>query len=329
MKKLSLFFLISIFLFGTLAFVLAEERELEVQYPTVPGAITPTTVEGTQLPDYVKYIFNFAIIIAGAVAFGVITWGGIRWLTSAGDPSKLKDAKDQIFAAFLGLIILLSSYLILTTINPQLVIFEVEELEEATAPSTPGVWLCKTAVNFESQEAEEQKKISEECLLLSTKMNLPPDFNNKVTHVYLTSDQYGVILQEDENFKDDCQVFLASGEVDIAKPSSATPFIKNSSPQGEIFLYEKEDFNEREEGLMQGPYGVGRYDPEMDPVKSIKIDGNGPYVVALGKENFEGGCEVFAESHRSLIEYEIGKFCGVFSRRPCVKSMQVIGGVIY
>ena len=328
MKKIFLFLLIVFFLSASFLFIFAQ-RELEVQYPTVPGTVTPTTVEGTQLPDYVKYIFNFAIIIAGVVAFGVIVWGGVRWLTSAGDPAKLKDAKEQVFAAFLGLIILFSSYLILTTINPQLVIFEVEELEEATAPSTPGVWLCKTAVDFESQEAEEQEKIKDQCLLLTTKMNLPSDFNNKVTNVYLASDQYGVILQEDENFKDDCQVFLASGEVAIAKPSSAIPFIKNSSPQGEIFLYGKEDFNEKEEGEMQGPFGVGRYDPGMDPVKSMKIDGDGPYVVALGKENFQGGCEVFAESHRSLIEYEIGKFCGIFSRRPCIKSMQVIGGVIY
>jgi len=130
-KKAVAFFAILFLLFGLGVFA---QRELEIQYPTVPGATTPTTVEGTQLPDYVKYLFNFAIIIAGAVAFGVIVWGGVRWLTSAGDPSKLKDAKDQIFAAFLGLIILLSSYLILTTINPQLAIFEVSEIETAEVP---------------------------------------------------------------------------------------------------------------------------------------------------------------------------------------------------
>ena len=100
--------------------------------------VVPKTVEGTSLPDYVKYIFNFAIIIAGAVAFGVTVLGGIRWLTSAGDPSKLRDAKDQIFAAFLGLIILLSSYLILTTINPQLVLFEAPGLKTVEVlPSPP------------------------------------------------------------------------------------------------------------------------------------------------------------------------------------------------
>ena len=130
-----MFFSIALFLlFGSNIFA---QRELEVQYPTVPGTVTPTTVEGTQLPDYVKYIFNFAIIIAGVVAFGVIVWGGVRWLTSAGDPAKLKDAKEQVFAAFLGLIILFSSYLILTTINPQLAIFEVSEIKTAEVTPSP------------------------------------------------------------------------------------------------------------------------------------------------------------------------------------------------
>lgn len=150
-KKAKLFFLILLLFFllsGANFFILHSnavatedvfaQRELEVKYPTILG-VTPKTVEGTQLPEYVKYIFNFAIIIAGIIAFGVIVFGGVRWLTSAGDPTKLRDAKDQIFAAFLGLIILLSSYLILTTINPQLVIFEALPLKavEIKAPPAP------------------------------------------------------------------------------------------------------------------------------------------------------------------------------------------------
>ena len=127
-------------------------RELEIKYPTVPGTTTPTTVE-TGLPQYVKYIFNFAIWIAGLLAFGVIVLGGIRWLTSAGDPNKLRDAKDQLFAAFLGLIILLSSYLILTTINPQLVLFEAlplraVELKSPPAP-IPEIEKITTSINVE------------------------------------------------------------------------------------------------------------------------------------------------------------------------------------
>jgi uncharacterized membrane protein len=44
------------------------------------------------------------IAIASAVLMIVI--GGFQWMTSAGDPSKISDAKDRIFAAILGLVII-------------------------------------------------------------------------------------------------------------------------------------------------------------------------------------------------------------------------------
>ena len=106
------------------------QRPLEVTYP---DGEAPRTVE-TGLPEYVKYIFNFSIMIAGLVAFGALVAGGIRYLTSAGAPAVMADAKDQILAAFLGLIILLCSYLILVTINPQLTIFRVTGFEKYLIP---------------------------------------------------------------------------------------------------------------------------------------------------------------------------------------------------
>lgn len=138
-KKSKLFFfflLLLVFVLGA-SFIFAQ-RELEVEYPTVPGVeVVPKTVEGTILPDYVRYIFNFAIWIVGALAFGALVYGGIKYLTSAGSPIKMREAKDRIFAAFLGLIILFSSYLILTTINPQLVIFEVSGLKKVEVEPAP------------------------------------------------------------------------------------------------------------------------------------------------------------------------------------------------
>ena len=122
---ISLLGFLLIFLFAGFCFA---QGALEIQYPKIPGVEAPTTVK-TPLSDYVKYLFNFSIIIAGLVAFGVCILGGAKHLTSAGDPTKMSDAKDQIFAGFLGLIILLSSYLILTTIDPQLVIVSPERAE--------------------------------------------------------------------------------------------------------------------------------------------------------------------------------------------------------
>ena len=131
-KKLQLFFfslLLFILILGA-SFVLAQEgNPLEIEYPTVPGAETPVTTT-TFLPDYIKYIFNLSLGLMGLVVFGILVYGGLRYSTSAGNPTKIKDAKSRIFAGILGLIILLFSYLILTTINPQLVFLHLPVLEK-------------------------------------------------------------------------------------------------------------------------------------------------------------------------------------------------------
>jgi hypothetical protein len=122
----SLFIILLFFLF--INFTFAAERKLELQYPQIPGARTPTFITKNLLPDYVKYIFNLSIGISGLIAFGVLIFAGLRYLTSAGNPAVMADAQDQIFSAFLGLIILLCAWIILTTINPQLVTLELPEL---------------------------------------------------------------------------------------------------------------------------------------------------------------------------------------------------------
>jgi hypothetical protein len=106
------------------------QKELEVKYPEIQG-FKPKTV-ASSLSDYVKYIFNFNIAIIGLIGLGALIVGGIRYLTSAGNLEKIKNAKKQIKSALLGILILLFSYLILTTINPQLVIFQ-----EPTVKPTP------------------------------------------------------------------------------------------------------------------------------------------------------------------------------------------------
>jgi hypothetical protein len=152
LRKTKLFFLLLllfVFVLGAIFFGLPDEntiaeneavaqQKLEIEYVTIPGGeAAPRTVEGTSLPEYVKYIFNFAILIIGLIALGMLIYAGVRYLTSAGDPEKLKGARSQILAAFLGLIILLSSYLILTNINPQLVVFDLSGLKEITIKKPP------------------------------------------------------------------------------------------------------------------------------------------------------------------------------------------------
>ena len=133
-RKNILFFLYLLFLFLGACFVFAQARELEIKYPIIPGIEIPATTE-TAFPVYVKYIFNVVIMVAGIVAFLALLVGGIRYLTSGGSPSIQRDALGQIAAGFFSLIILLSSYLILFTIDPKLVVFTLPELKTIPAPT--------------------------------------------------------------------------------------------------------------------------------------------------------------------------------------------------
>jgi len=115
-KRFLIISLLIIFLSSVLIEPALAARKLEVQ---IPGLITTTL---PALPDYILAIFKFSLMAVGIICFGALIYGGFRYLTSVGSPSAINDAKDQIFSALLGLIILFSAWLILNTINPELVI---------------------------------------------------------------------------------------------------------------------------------------------------------------------------------------------------------------
>ena len=115
---LSIIILIILFC-ATFKFAHAQELpQTLINYPTIASQ---SVVFGISLPNLIKYIYLFAVGICGAIALAAILLGAIKYVGAAGNPSKMADAKEQIFSAVLGVIILLSSYLILYTINPDLV----------------------------------------------------------------------------------------------------------------------------------------------------------------------------------------------------------------
>ncbi|MFA5714155.1 MAG: hypothetical protein WC998_00260 [Candidatus Paceibacterota bacterium] len=71
--------------------------------------------------DYIIYIFNLGVAMGAVLAFIVIAYSGINILSSSGNPSAKQEAKKKIISALLGLAVLLVSYVLLTTINPDLV----------------------------------------------------------------------------------------------------------------------------------------------------------------------------------------------------------------
>ncbi len=107
---------------------------LALQINDYPGFLNIR--EGMGFIELVSTIFNFLLLVAGLASFVVIVLGGVRYLSSAGDPSKMGDAKGQIFSAILGIIIIFSSWMVLNTINPHLV--DLKEPDFSSSLGQPG-----------------------------------------------------------------------------------------------------------------------------------------------------------------------------------------------
>ena len=98
--------------------------DLNLTYPKLPGAPDINLVGNQSLTGIVVWLYVFIVGISGLAAFVMIIWGGVQWMTSAGNPTKTTEAKDKIQKALLGLLLILASFLILQIINPDLVLLQ-------------------------------------------------------------------------------------------------------------------------------------------------------------------------------------------------------------
>ncbi len=96
---------------------------LELNYPTLnfPGA--PSITNTTSLIQYVQYFFMFVILVTGIIAVVTIVIDGAKILlySAGGNTDAIGEARKNIFGSVLGIILLLFSFVILRTINPELV----------------------------------------------------------------------------------------------------------------------------------------------------------------------------------------------------------------
>ena len=131
-NKLNFLFLLLLVLFLCFLlnpFALADntgKRGLEIKYPIINGIEITTS---TTISEYAVYFFSLGLIIAAIIAFAVLTYGGIRYLLSFNNPEAMKDARTWISSGTIGLFIILASYLILSTINPEIVAPSIQEVE--------------------------------------------------------------------------------------------------------------------------------------------------------------------------------------------------------
>jgi len=94
------------------------------------GGVTPGATSGGVTPsgqlknplgdvtyqDVAGKIVQTALGMSGVLALIAFIWGGISWMTSGGDTSKIKKGKDMMIWAVAGIVIIFGSYAILNLV---------------------------------------------------------------------------------------------------------------------------------------------------------------------------------------------------------------------
>ncbi len=80
------------------------------------------------IANYVGAIYKYAIGIVGILAAVVLMIGGVMWIIAGGNATAIGEAKAWIGASLTGLVLALMSYLILATVNPNLVNFKIRAI---------------------------------------------------------------------------------------------------------------------------------------------------------------------------------------------------------
>ena len=101
----------------------------------LPGTATSDAKGATvELATYLPGIFRLSIGIAGVLAVIMIVYGGVEYLSTDAISGK-SEGKERIQNALVGLLLAIGSFVILNTINPATVEFNLNL--QRPAPATP------------------------------------------------------------------------------------------------------------------------------------------------------------------------------------------------
>lgn len=210
---------------------------LEVEYPKTITGSTVTSV--SDLSQYLKYIFDFGISIGIAIAVLTMAVSGVLYFLSP-IPSALALARERISGAISGLLILLLTYVIITTINPYLAIFSLTPLEKVDITieeqGTYGINFYKSE-NCSDEATTYKNSVSDFGDELTNKIRSVKVVQNKIGNEY-----YIAILYNNINYWGSCQYInpnndgCQSAKID-AESASIYIYDFNPSEAGNVILY--------------------------------------------------------------------------------------------
>ena len=111
---------------------------------------------GQAFINFLVWLFPLMLASAMVLAVLMIIFAGFQWMAGAVSPPQVEEAKKKIWAAVIGLTLALTSFLILKTINPDLVSLRkltplsVPEPPKPTSPVTQTDTSCGPANDYQN-----------------------------------------------------------------------------------------------------------------------------------------------------------------------------------
>lgn len=189
---------------------------LEIPYPTLKTGAQLTS--SSTVPQYFQYIFDFGMGIGFLVVMISLIIGGAFYLFSFASPEAKAQAKDKIYGALMGLAILLLTYLIIVTINPNLATLKLSTPEKPPEqpqilPLSDGVYLFKSMSdcnNFSNSTDTSSANQQNNFMRITTRYNNIGDYKNKTDTIKIVHDMNGdtryiAILYQNIDFTGRCK----------------------------------------------------------------------------------------------------------------------------
>lgn len=70
------------------------------------------TADVSKVQNFIQNIIQVFVTLSGLIAAGFFAWGGVRYITSSGNPEALDGAKKTIFYSSVGLAIVLGAFVL-------------------------------------------------------------------------------------------------------------------------------------------------------------------------------------------------------------------------
>lgn len=115
MKKITLFIATLAIVLGVSGSLLASDTALAVNVFDQCAGNADSAVcksQGDSATSMVQIVINLLLYVLGIIAVIMIVVGGIRYTTSNGNASQIKEAKDTILYSVVGLIVAMLSFAI-------------------------------------------------------------------------------------------------------------------------------------------------------------------------------------------------------------------------